>query len=107
MKTRDDLLREKAKLEAEIAVLNRKAEEICNQIGHNIQKTYDTAYCESCDRDFGWYCEKSPDKSCHYHTEGGKVVLNTGESVDMPPDHDVTYENDDHCIYCGEPDERK
>jgi hypothetical protein len=107
MKTREELLKEKAEIESQIAALNRKAYELCQQAGHNIEKLYESAYCECCDRDFGWYCPNSPDKTCHYSTERGKVSLITGDWIDMPVGHDTMYESEDSCIYCGEPSERK
>lgn len=65
---------------------------LCEQLGHKIvprdKKMLEelgctSAICKICQKDFGWYCEKSPDHYCHY--EG----------------------NAESCIYCGLPEERK
>lgn len=66
-----------------------------------------SAYCLICNRRFGWRCPDSPDTACHYYTEDGKVELIDGTLIDPPADHDVEYETDDDCIFCGAPDERK
>ena len=61
----------------------------------------------------GWYCQKSPDHICHYSTEvdeNGKrfTVLENGERCYMPVAYDnQDYENDDDCLFCHLPDERK
>ncbi len=65
------------------------------------------AHCLICNEGFGWRCKESPDGVCHYFTEDGKVELITGELVSPPPEHDVEYESDDDCLWCGLPDERK
>lgn len=65
------------------------------------------AYCVHCGVDLGWRCKQSPDGVCHYHSQGGKVWGINGEVMDLPLRHDVMYESDDFCIYCGHPDERK
>ena len=44
----------------------------------------DTAHCEGCGLDMGWYCPTSSDHCCHY--DNG---------------------NFDCCDFCGMPDERK
>ena len=66
-----------------------------------------SAGCIGCGQDFGWRCKESPDQVCHYFSEDGKVELIDGTSVSVPCDHDSDYETDDHCIFCGLPDERK
>jgi len=65
------------------------------------------AVCPTCNKDFGWFCEKSPDGVCHYFTIDGKVGLLNGTLVDPPKEHDISNESDDWCIYCGMPEERK
>lgn len=74
---------------------------------HKINKSGDSAVCSSCGVDFGWYCPKSKDKSCHYSSDNGKVRLNTGQLVNVPEDHDCDYETYDSCIFCGDPQERQ
>lgn len=62
----------------------------------------------------GWDCDKSPDKHCHYHTEPDPknkkfrvVELDNGELHRLPASHDPSQESSDHCVFCGEPSERK
>lgn len=74
---------------------------------HKIVNKHNSAFCIICDSWFGWFCDESPDHSCHYFSENGKVKLNDGTLVDIPEDHDVDYENEDECIFCGQPEERK
>lgn len=71
------------------------------------------AKCE-CVQTFGWYCSTSPDKTCHYSTEkasnGFYLTLASGKRHKMPPyytEENYKNENEDECIFCGEPDERK
>jgi hypothetical protein len=69
-------------------------------------------YCTICGHHFGHYCPESPDHTCHYFTDDGKIELVTGEKVDPPTNsdgspHDPDYETDDCCVFCGAPDERK
>ena len=75
-----------------------------------------SARCEDCDRDFGWWCPKSPDNSCHYQTYEIEGFLLTGRAVELIDgtehiiynyDLDPEYENDDDCLFCHDPDERK
>jgi len=70
-------------------------------------QTCSIAVCPTCDKDFGWFCEKSPDGVCHYYTINGKVELLNGTLIDQPKGHDPDNESDDWCIYCGMPEERK
>lgn len=42
-----------------------------------------SVFCAICDKEFGWYCPKNPKGYCEYPEEN------------------------DTCIHCGEPDERK
>lgn len=71
-------------------------------------------YCTLCHYHFGHYCPESPDHTCHYFTEDGKIKLVTGVEVDVPKDHldedgkyDPNWETDDSCLFCGSPEERK
>ena len=65
------------------------------------------AICLVCDESFGWSCSKSPDGVCHYDNRGGFVNLIDGTKVPVPPGHEEAFENDDQCIWCGLPSERK
>ena len=79
---------------------------------HKIKKVHVTgncfsAACSICNKDFDWWCSKSPDNLCHYFTDSdGTVTLNNGKKV-RPPKHDIHYETSDCCLYCGNPEERK
>lgn len=75
---------------------------------HEIKTSkYESAECEHCESYFGWYCEVSPDHTCHYCSHEGKVQLIDKTYVNTPPDHSGDYETDDSCIFCGQPEERK
>ncbi len=76
---------------------------------------FSSAICEMCKENFGWYCPKSPDAVCHY---GGEVVnddfllLIDGRRVQAPKLQfdeigGEPYWEEDWCIYCGAPEERK
>ena len=65
------------------------------------------ADCMICGSDWGWRCKNSPDSVCHYYSGNGKVEMIDGTEVDVPENHDSEYENEDECIFCGHPDERK
>lgn len=65
------------------------------------------AHCLICGSGFGWRCKESPDGVCHYYSNDGKVKMIDGTLVNVPEGHDATYENDDECIFCGLPEERK
>jgi len=45
----------------------------------------ESAVCSICGKRFGWYCEKSPTKCCHYNYSS----------------------LEESCNYCGQPSERK
>ncbi len=51
-------------------------------------ESYGTAKCKICDKNFSWYCPTSPTLTCDYDQEDGD------------------YDEDD-CIYCHQPEERK
>ncbi|MEO6305486.1 MAG: hypothetical protein ABIP51_20150 [Bacteroidia bacterium] len=59
--------------------------------------------------DKGWECPNSPDGHCHYFTnDAGMVELFDEGKVVLPPaGHDKENENEDECLFCGEPEERK
>lgn len=61
------------------------------------------AICTICKENFGWRCKESPDGTCHYCVEDGKVCLIDGTEVEAPKGWENRYE----CIYCEMPDERK
>lgn len=65
-----------AKLQADKFIL----EQTCT---HNIIKFHDSAICDICNYDFGWWCPDSPTHYCEYK------------------------DFSEYCKYCGEPSERK
>jgi hypothetical protein len=71
------------KLQAEIAKL--KVECFCLT---TIKKVHDSAKCDVCGKNHGWWCPKSPNHICDYEQPDG--------------DYD-----EDSCRHCGKPEERK
>jgi len=74
------------------------------------KNSYDSLVCLTCGKSFGWYCIKSPDHTCHYRSTNGKIELIDGTMIDRPKSKyspDPEYENEDSCIFCGLPEERK
>ena len=61
---------------------------LINNCPHRIGKRGESAYCMICQKDMGWWCPSSPKNTCDY--------LQADNSVD-----------EDHCRYCGQPEERK
>lgn len=72
--------------------------------------------CRWCGRDYGWYCDESPDHTCHYYSEAGeddtyrKVKLTDGTWTQVFMDttgFGPEGETSSSCLFCGEPYERK
>jgi hypothetical protein len=116
----------KAKLKqikSAIRALEKQYHDKLKQCPHVIQYCYEiekwssgttfkegSTWCEVCDKDFGHYCDVSPDHACHYFTEDGMIKLNNGQIIDsktLDPDHDPDWETDDTCLFCSNPQERK
>ena len=73
----------------QIAQLYREDGMLRLECPHRILKTkWESMYCDVCGKGFGWCCPRSPDQLCHY---------------DESPDN---YDNE-NCVYCGLPEERK
>ena len=77
-------------------------------------ETSDMAKCADCDEIMEpWYCKPSPDKLCHYYSNvNGKdcyVELINGDRHDLKNHRlvDRDYENEDVCLFCENPEERK
>jgi hypothetical protein len=81
--TPDERRTEIAALRAKIEVMQMEAAELAMDCPHNIVQNGDSAECDICGDDFGWWCPTSPDHRCDY------------------PD------GSEYCRHCGEPDERK
>jgi hypothetical protein len=73
-----------------IADAKNKIEVIQSACGHeNITvNSWGTAKCKICNKEFDWYCPTSPTRECDYEQEDGSY-------------------DEDHCRYCGKPEERK
>jgi hypothetical protein len=75
------ITREIEALNAELRTIQRECEHDWQPAGSDIECTHPV--CNKCgSRGFGWYCQESPTRSCEY-------------------------EEDEWCIHCGEPEERK
>ena len=86
----------------------------CNDRHEKLVKDGDSAKCAKCGKWFGWWCQTSPDNDCHYYTTegvGGEYVvkLANGKTHIMPnyTSKDEEHENEDECLFCGGPEERK
>lgn len=82
----------------------------------SVIKRHDSAYCQVCRYDFGWWCPISPDHACHYESitnaNGVRFVeLINGERIVLPKDLaemvEPEYETEDTCLFCHDPSERK
>lgn len=69
--------------------------------------------CHICGEERISICGLSPDWNCHYIVNDGYIYLKNGKRT-VPPVADSNgeeipkdYHNDDACIFCGEPEERK
>lgn len=75
--------------EARIIKLQRRVNKLKETCTHQWFKSKGgCAKCLGCGTFSGWWCEKSPDKQCAYDQEDGSY-------------------NEDSCVYCGLPMERK
>jgi hypothetical protein len=107
-------LAEAQRLKEVVAVAKKAAKDFIKTCKHEAieyhtwgKDDHGSATCRICESHLGWYCPESPDRGCHYTSEKGKVELSDGTLVDVPAGHDDSYETDDSCIFCGQPDERK
>lgn len=94
-----------------ISILQKILYSLCSHNHPKINKD-DTPHCSFCNAPLdGWFCSKSPDNICHYFSikENGQcfVELSNGKHFTLPQNHQKEYENDDECLFCGEPEERK
>ena len=103
-----------------MALAKKKKADLIKGCNHQLPKTdrkrdsdYKTerlsynASCVICGSYFGHLCLESPDSVCHYYSNNGQVELIDGTHVQVPEDHCETFETDDCCIFCGQPEERK
>ncbi len=75
-------------LQSDLNELKHRLEKIHEQEGHDIVQVDESAYCDICEEDFGWWCPDSIDHVCEYRQEDGSY-------------------NYDNCIHCHQPEERK
>jgi len=58
-----------------------------------------------------WSCKKSPDHVCHYFSDNdgnvNYVVLADGRLFELHQHYENKFENEDSCIFCKQPEERK
>ncbi len=77
---------------------------------HEIVRRCNSAICNICGQDFGWWCKVSPDHVCHYYTstyEGKSCVLLIDDTYyGFTPEKDPEYQTEDECLFCGQPKER-
>ena len=63
------------------------------QCHHEIINDYESAKCEICEDNLGWFCDESPDQICHYYTnQNGLVELEDNTTVSPPENHNINYE---------------
>lgn len=99
-------------LKSRLASTAKKIADIQSGCRHIVVDRNGTAYCEDCETHFGWWCPDSPDHLCQYFSfdkDGARAVkLKDGtEHIFQEYEGDWKYENDDDCLFCGSPDERK
>ena len=76
---------------AKVIKLGKQLEKGCK---HNIVHEIDeNTVCTICNKDLGYFCPTSPDFTCHYFGDHGDGLGIT--------------DNEDDCIYCHQPEERK
>jgi hypothetical protein len=80
--------------------------------------SYGFAHCEHCDEfrfEMFWYCPSSPDHLCHYKSSWSIArekyfIENVNEEkvyLENYSEEQHNCETSDHCIFCGQPEERK
>jgi hypothetical protein len=85
---------------------------------HIDEEDFGFAHCKHCDEfrfEMRWYCPSSPDHLCHYHSEWSiakeKFFVETVNEekvyLENYTEEKHKYETSDHCIFCGQPEERK
>lgn len=95
----EKILERRKQIEEEINKIQHKENELRNELKklkkecqhpkENLKiNNWGTAECLICGKNFHWYCPTSPTLECDYEQEDG--------------DYD-----EDHCRYCGQPEERK
>lgn len=108
----EDSLSRKKQISADrenIKILEKKIKSHIRDCHHKVDPNYKHyVKCAICDEFLShWHCDKSPDGCCHYYSDDGEVALVDGTKHQLPEDHDIKFESDEFCIFCGEPEERK
>jgi hypothetical protein len=90
-------------------------QENCKHDGKIGKADYDAPQCKQCQKVFSsWYCPNSPDHNCHYYSHkvkgGFAITLVSGKEFKIEHKYtlqDHENEEEDWCIFCGQPEERK
>ena len=74
-----------------------------------IHQPWGSAKCKVCKHTYGWWCPDSPDSVCHYpEFEGVDVLDISRKPIALPESYEAKNAyNEEDCIFCGQPDERK
>lgn len=81
--------------------LGKQLEKECKH-EYVIETGYESAVCEICGKDLGWWCPESPNHVCEYYGVH-RGWYHTNHTGIRPPE----WYNEDDCIYCHQPEERK
>lgn len=81
--------------------LGKQLEKECKH-EYVIETDYESAVCEICGKDLGWWCPESPNHVCEYYGNhrGGRLENNYWN-------FEGKWYDEDDCIYCHQPYERK
>jgi hypothetical protein len=107
---KDSILEYVNKPELKLSKVEKVLRSICPHTYY--KRSGDSRSCLECnERLGGWWCDKSPDNSCYYFSEmkNGKCVVELDNKTEfiLPDDHDYENEDEDWCLFCGEPEEIK
>lgn len=78
--------------------------EIVTQYGNDpIYNDMGSVKCTICGKDLGWWCPDSPNHQCEYYGNhrGGRMI--NGNQWEF----NGKWTDEDDCIYCHQPEERK
>ena len=112
------MLRKKmVEIQQKIAKIETNCKHVIVEVGAEPKYGWNgSAVCEDCNTSFGWWCPTSPDHTCYYYTHEAAGYLLTSRFIVLRDGTDFIlrdykgdpeYENDDDCVFCHEPDERK
>lgn len=78
-----DIKQRLAEIREQIRALYMEQAKLVLDCQHVIIESHDSAHCDICGKDFGWWCPDSTTHICQYEDDS------------------------ECCIFCGQPDERK